>query len=344
MSVPVRCSLVWPHGSLLHCPFWGVDRPLDPTRRHERLHAVRSVAATMCYLHAIEEASRMAPTHILSVRIARIPNMLVLCGLCSPPIRFWLTEAQAQVLVEPATFEEARESPLGARCCSAVCSGQGAKQHTASRLHYAAFTRTVLFCHLPGSQAAASARSQTLQAFVLDVNGAVSSTALFATKSHAHRAGVIMPAGLPYQSRTAAQTLMPACAYAAFTHPLYLLPAPLHVAEMVLKMPVVLSKHEKLLDSFRTGVGLSFDDTGIDHCEMHRHAVSKVANMHCITPHAANVAGHAQAQPFHEADQGVCKGISCRCMSLPTASAQAVAGIQNALGCLHAVSCSSCCC
>jgi hypothetical protein len=44
--------------------------------------------------------------------------------------------------------------------------------------------------------------------------------------------------------------------------------------EMVLKMPVVLAKHEKLLDSFRTGLGLSFDDTGIDHCEMHRHAVS----------------------------------------------------------------------
>jgi hypothetical protein len=44
---------------------------------------------------------------------------------------------------------------------------------------------------------------------------------------------------------------------------------------MVLKMPVVLAKHEKLLDSFRTGLGLSFDDTGIDHCEMHRHAVSR---------------------------------------------------------------------
>lgn len=44
---------------------------------------------------------------------------------------------------------------------------------------------------------------------------------------------------------------------------------------MVLKMPVVLAKHEKLLDSFRTGQGLSFDETGIDHCEMHRHAVSE---------------------------------------------------------------------
>jgi hypothetical protein len=45
-------------------------------------------------------------------------------------------------------------------------------------------------------------------------------------------------------------------------------------AEMLLKMPVVLGKHERLLESFRTGQGLSFDETGIDHCQMHRHAVS----------------------------------------------------------------------
>lgn len=38
-------------------------------------------------------------------------------------------------------------------------------------------------------------------------------------------------------------------------------------------MPVVLGKHERLLESFRTGQGLSFDETGIDHCQMHRHAV-----------------------------------------------------------------------
>lgn len=43
---------------------------------------------------------------------------------------------------------------------------------------------------------------------------------------------------------------------------------------MVLKMPVVLGKHKALLTSFKTGLGLSFDDTGIDHCQMHRHAVS----------------------------------------------------------------------
>lgn len=44
--------------------------------------------------------------------------------------------------------------------------------------------------------------------------------------------------------------------------------------EMLLKMPVVLSKHEQLLECFKTGVGLNFDDTGIEHCQMHRHAVS----------------------------------------------------------------------
>lgn len=47
---------------------------------------------------------------------------------------------------------------------------------------------------------------------------------------------------------------------------------------MVLKMPVVLSKHERLLESFRTGVGLSFDGTGIDHMEKHRHAVRGTQN------------------------------------------------------------------
>lgn len=45
---------------------------------------------------------------------------------------------------------------------------------------------------------------------------------------------------------------------------------------MLLKMPVVLGKHERLLESFRTGQGLSFDETGIDHCQMHRHAVSVI--------------------------------------------------------------------
>ena len=29
------------------------------------------------------------------------------------PGRFWMTEAQSEVLVEPETFAEARESPLG---------------------------------------------------------------------------------------------------------------------------------------------------------------------------------------------------------------------------------------
>jgi len=48
----------------------------------------------------------------------------------------------------------------------------------------------------------------------------------------------------------------------------------LSLSEMVLKMPVVLGKHEALLNSFKTGLGLSFDDTGIEHCQMHRHAVS----------------------------------------------------------------------
>lgn len=51
-------------------------------------------------------------------------------------------------------------------------------------------------------------------------------------------------------------------------------------------MPVVLAKHEKLLESFRTGQGLSFDETGIDHCEMHRHAVSWTACSTATVCHA----------------------------------------------------------
>lgn len=49
--------------------------------------------------------------------------------------------------------------------------------------------------------------------------------------------------------------------------------------EMCLKMPLVLGKHDKLLGAFKTGLGLSFDDTGIDHCQMHRHAVSVCAGV-----------------------------------------------------------------
>lgn len=45
---------------------------------------------------------------------------------------------------------------------------------------------------------------------------------------------------------------------------------------MMLKMPVVLGKHSALLNSFRTGLGLSFDDAGIDHCHMHRHVVNYI--------------------------------------------------------------------
>jgi hypothetical protein len=32
------------------------------------------------------------------------------------------------------------------------------------------------------------------------------------------------------------------------------------------------------LECFRTGVGLNFDDTGIEHCQMHRHAVGSLAD------------------------------------------------------------------
>jgi hypothetical protein len=81
-------------------------------------------------------------------------------------------------------------------------------------------------------------------------------------------------------------------------------------AEMVLKMPVVLSKHEALLESFRTGVGLSFDGTGIDHIEKHRHAVrvcgtQKPWSMRCygvvcwVSPWSAvQLPAYSQAERF----------------------------------------------
>lgn len=46
-------------------------------------------------------------------------------------------------------------------------------------------------------------------------------------------------------------------------------------AELMLMMPTVLSNLDKTAGSFKTGLGLTFDQLGIVHkCYTHRHAVS----------------------------------------------------------------------
>lgn len=73
-------------------------------------------------MHTHLPHSRFSQLTDISRRLACPPcNLLCVCVTTVSPhhhndtIRFWMSEAQTEVLVEPETLEDARETPLGER-------------------------------------------------------------------------------------------------------------------------------------------------------------------------------------------------------------------------------------